>query len=391
MPRFQQSAGRAGRTSTDGAAIGAGISPNDQVYFESYANTGIHEEMIKDRSRMDTYQQAIMRNAAYISGCAVLDVGCGTGILSIFCARAGARKVYAVDASGIAEHAERIVADNGFADVITVIRGKMEEVELPEKVNVIVSEWMGYVLLYESMLDSVIYARDRWLNPGGLMLPSVATLYINPVSDPELYENSIDFWQDVYGINMTSLIPSAKKSVLSEPAVGLVSVENVLSWPAVIKRIDCTSATKDDVSRVEAAFKVTSMMMAELHGFVLWFDVNFPIRSEGSADVNMVASAKQGQVEIETGTRSQDTGTLQGQNGSGKSDGMLTLSTGPEKQPTHWQQTILYIDEPVRVDQDDVIEGKVQLSRNAENERFIDVALDFRTGKVQGTKKFKMV
>lgn len=76
-----------------------------------------------------------MRNAAYISGRAVLDVGCGTGILSIFCARAGARKVYAVDASGIAEHAERIVADNGFADVITVIRGKMEEVELPEKVR----------------------------------------------------------------------------------------------------------------------------------------------------------------------------------------------------------------------------------------------------------------
>eukprot|EP00243_Klebsormidium_subtile_P004084 TRINITY_DN17864_c0_g1_i1.p1 TRINITY_DN17864_c0_g1~~TRINITY_DN17864_c0_g1_i1.p1 ORF type:complete len:391 (+),score=68.75 TRINITY_DN17864_c0_g1_i1:232-1404(+) len=390
MPRFQQSAGRAGR-STDGVPNGVGISRNDQVYFESYANTGIHEEMIKDRSRTNTYQQAIMRNAAYISGRAVLDVGCGTGILSIFCARAGARKVYAVDASGIVEHAERIVADNGFADVITVIRGKMEEVELPEKVDVIVSEWMGYVLLYESMLDSVLYARDRWLNPGGLMLPSVATLYINPVSDPELYENSIDFWRDVYGINMTSLIPSAKKSVLSEPAVGLVSVENVLSWPAVIKRIDCTSATKDDVSKVEAAFKVTSMMMAELHGFVLWFDVNFPIRSEGSPDVDMVAPTEQGRVGSETGTSSQVNETVKSQNGSGKSDRMLTLSTAPEKQPTHWQQTILYIDEPIRIDQDDVIEGKVKLSRNAENERFIDMALDYRTGKVQGTNEFKMI
>lgn len=261
----------------------------------------------------------------------------------------------------------------------------------PLQVDVIVSEWMGYVLLYESMLDSVLYARDRWLNPGGLMLPSVATLYINPVSDPELYENSIDFWHDVYGIKMTSLIPSAKKSVLSEPAVGLVPVENVLSWPAVVKRIDCTSATKDDVSRVEAAFRVTSMMMAELHGFVLWFDVTFPIRNEGSPDVDLVASAEQGQGQSEPGTRSQVTGTSKRQDGLGRGDGVLILSTAPEKQPTHWQQTILYIDEPVRIDQDDVIEGKVKLSRNAENERFIDMALDYRIGKVQGTKEFKMI
>lgn len=76
-----------------------------------------------------------MRNSAFITGKAVLDVGCGTGILSIFCARAGARKVYAVDASGIAKQAEQIVADNGYADVIAVINGKMEEVELPEKVG----------------------------------------------------------------------------------------------------------------------------------------------------------------------------------------------------------------------------------------------------------------
>jgi protein arginine N-methyltransferase 6 len=243
------------------------------------------------------------------------------------------------------------------------------------QVDVIVSEWMGYVLLYESMLDSVLFARDRWLNPGGLMLPSVANLYINPISDPSLYENSIDFWKDVYGINMTSLIPSAKKSMFSEPAVGLVSTENVLSWPAVVKRIDCTTATKEDVMRVESVFKVTSMMMSELHGFVLWFDVKFPIRNKESESV---------------GTGAQIPGTSRSRNGLGQTDGMLTLSTAPEKEPTHWQQTILYIDEPIRVDQDDVIEGKLQLSRNVENERFLDMALDYRIGGIEGTKQYKM-
>jgi protein arginine N-methyltransferase 3 len=57
----------------------------------------------------------------------VIDVGCGTGILSIFAARAGARKVYALDASDIAKRARQIVADNDLADTITVIQGKVEE------------------------------------------------------------------------------------------------------------------------------------------------------------------------------------------------------------------------------------------------------------------------
>jgi hypothetical protein len=48
--------------------------------------------------------------------------------------------------------------------VITLIHGKVEEVELPvEKVDILISEWMGYFLFYESMLDTVLYARDKWL------------------------------------------------------------------------------------------------------------------------------------------------------------------------------------------------------------------------------------
>ena len=90
----------------------------------------------------------------------VLDVGCGTGILSMFAAKAGAKQVYGVDMSGIIEQAKMIVEKNGFADKVTLIRGKIEEIVLPvPKVDIIISEWMGYCLFYESMLDSVLYAR----------------------------------------------------------------------------------------------------------------------------------------------------------------------------------------------------------------------------------------
>lgn len=80
----------------------------------------------------------------------------------ILLARAGAAKVYAIECSSIVEQARAIVADNGFGDTIEIIRGKMEDITLPvDYVDIIISEWMGYFLLYESMLDTVLYACDK--------------------------------------------------------------------------------------------------------------------------------------------------------------------------------------------------------------------------------------
>ena len=64
--------------------------------------------------------------------------------------------------------------------IVTVIQGTMETVDLPEKVDIIISEWMGYFLLRESMLDTVLHARDKFLKPGGALYPSHARLYMAP-------------------------------------------------------------------------------------------------------------------------------------------------------------------------------------------------------------------
>jgi protein arginine N-methyltransferase 1 len=95
--------------------------------------------------------------------------------------------VYAVECSNIAVQARQIVAENGFSDVVEVIQGKMEEVSLPEQyVDIIISEWMGYFLLYESMLDTVLFARDKYLRPGsGIMLPDKAVLYLCGIEDEQ--------------------------------------------------------------------------------------------------------------------------------------------------------------------------------------------------------------
>lgn len=121
-----------------------------------------------------------------IRGKVVLDVGTGTGILAMLAAKKGAAKVFAVEASQIAHLAKILVHQNNLADRVAVVQGKMEDVDLGEKVDVIISEWMGFYLLHEAMLNSVLYARDKWLKPGGLLLPSTGTIYLAPVTIPEL-------------------------------------------------------------------------------------------------------------------------------------------------------------------------------------------------------------
>lgn len=153
-------------------------------YFRSYSSVGIHEEMLRDKIRTNAYREAIVRNKHLFKDKIVLDVGCGTGILSLFAASAGAKKVYAVDMASITNQAKQIVEENGYQDVIEVINGKIEELSLPvDTVDIIISEWMGYCLIYESMMDSVLYARDKWLrNDGkGMIFPDKAVIYIGNI------------------------------------------------------------------------------------------------------------------------------------------------------------------------------------------------------------------
>ncbi|KAG8535982.1 hypothetical protein GDO81_027362, partial [Engystomops pustulosus] len=135
-------------------------------YFQFYGYLSQQQNMMQDYVRTGTYQRAILQNHTDFKDKVVLDVGCGSGILSFFAVQAGARKVYAVEASSMAQHAELLVKSNNLTDRIIVIPGKVEEVALPEQVDIIISEPMGYMLFNERMLESYLHAK-KFLKPNG--------------------------------------------------------------------------------------------------------------------------------------------------------------------------------------------------------------------------------
>ena len=116
--------------------------------------------MLKDKVRTESYQKAILNNKNVFKDKIVLDIGSGTGILSFFAAQAGAKHIYGIEFADIADFSIDIIKKNNMQEKITIIKSKVEEAKLPvDKVDIIISEWMGYFLLYESMLDCVLFAR----------------------------------------------------------------------------------------------------------------------------------------------------------------------------------------------------------------------------------------
>ena len=138
----------------------------------TYAEFEVHRTMIRDRVRTEAFKRAI--ESVVRPGDIVLDVGAGSGILSLFAARAGAARVYAVEQTTIAVLAQELAVANGVDEIVHVIQGDASEVEPPERVDVIVSEWLGGFGIDEGLLVPVIAARDRWLKPGGAMISQLS-------------------------------------------------------------------------------------------------------------------------------------------------------------------------------------------------------------------------
>lgn len=193
--------------------------------FVNYFSSLAIGNMLADYVRTGTYQRAMFANGVDFNGKVVLDVGTGTGILAFFALQAGAARVYAVDASNSVKIAQKLAEANGYADRMTVINGKIEEISLPEQVDIIISEPIGFLLVHERMLESYVVARDRFLKPDGLMMPTTGSIVLCPFSDDSIYKEQLDkvaFWEmkDFYGVDLSSVVGQASLEYFAQPIVG---------------------------------------------------------------------------------------------------------------------------------------------------------------------------
>jgi protein arginine N-methyltransferase 1 len=317
---------------------------SSDYYFDTYAHFSVHERMLKDTARTTAYLDAIARNPSLFHRKVILDVGCGTGIFSLCAAKSGASKVYGVEHSSIMESAHQIVDANSLADKIHLIYGDIDKTTVPEPVDVILSDWMGYSLFHATMLPSVISARDRYLKPTGTMFPSRAMMFIAGIEDAAYRAKKIEFWDNVYGFSYAPI----KKWALVEPLVDSCPADRMITEEC--KLIDLNLNTcGPDVLNVDAVFELVPEMCETMHGFVVWWTTLF----EGPEE-------------------------------------QIELSTSPERERTHWSQTIYYLEEPLDITPNVRIRGRFQMRPSPQNPKEEDIVITYSMDETEHSQTFKM-
>ena len=196
--------------------------------------------------------------------------------------------------------------------------------------DIMISEWMGFYLLHESMLDSVINARDKHLKDDGIMFPSRAKIYAAACSLSDLRASTVDYWKDVYGFNMDILKTEALKR--TKPEITVIDKDALISDPVEIRELDLCTVTCEALSSISSKKFVSINKNARFQGLAIWFDVQFEYWEEGWTNVS--------------------------------------LDTSPMAPPTHWKQTIVPLfrnesDEEL-VEQDEIIGWQLSLMRTVD-------------------------
>lgn len=234
----------------------------------------VHIGMLNDRERVQRFLSAI--SATVRPGDVVVDLGTGTGVFAVAAVKAGASRVYAIEASGIAQVARRVFQANGVADKITLIEGHSTQIELPERADVLTAEIIGNEPLAERILECTADAVRRFLKPDARLIPQRLAVFVVPIELPSIFRNrylvspeTLARWQHEIGVDFSALANLAQSAPATfQESQMMVSQWIALAEPELISDFDlaqpCSAAQP-----VNARFSVTRD--GRIDAFVLWF------------------------------------------------------------------------------------------------------------------------
>lgn len=270
-----------------------------------------HRSMVVDSARMRAYARAVM--AAVKPGDVVLDLGCGTGVLSFLACVAGASRVYAVEQSAVISLAEELSRRNGFDDRIVFLNDWSAGVELPEQVDVLLTETIGNAAIDEGIVGWMMDARLRLLRPGGAVVPETLRLWTAAVESWDDHALVADWCSGPLTFDFTAAHERARDTLwwVDLPA------KSVLTDPALVSTLDLREA---EDRTIDASGVLSSKRKGTVHGLACWFDA-----------------------ELVSG---------------------ITVSNKPPAEAPSWSQAFLPAAQPFRVTAEETLSWKVSASAN---------------------------
>jgi protein arginine N-methyltransferase 3 len=225
---------------------------------------------------------------------------------------------------------------------------------------------MGYCLLFEAMLDSVLWARDRYLKADGLMVPSHATLRIAPLADSELVHEHISFWNSIYGFSMSGM----RAPAYEEAHVRIVKPAAIAAESAVFLQLPLHTITTDELTFVKEFSVTLSDDVDSLDAWVVWFDIFFLTSRDSKLPANPIPSKM-------------------------RKEEIVAFTTGPFGPDTHWQQGIFFVNREnksgVPLKKGQVIEGKIGFRKKQDKSRLLDINIEWdATGVEAGQQEWSL-
>ena len=220
-----------------------------------------HRHYLADEVRVSSFRDAI--SEVVKPGHVVLDLGAGTGILGLLACQAGASRVYSIEEGAVIELARRLCHANGFQDRMVFIKGLSTRVDLPEKVDVILADQIGFGGEF-GLIDYFSDARERFLKPGGVMIPCRIKMLLAPVQCPKIFKE-IDFWNN----SSTGFDVRPGRSI----AANLIyrfefKSEDLVGDPVIAGTLDLATAS---TTPLEMEASVIANRAGVLHGIAGWF------------------------------------------------------------------------------------------------------------------------